>query len=69
MKGTVIELQVLDQVRENVADSRAKQCQNDDNDDCDQNQNQRVFYEALTFFTRDSWMFTFTCIFVMSGRL
>jgi len=44
------ELQVLDQVRENVADGRAEQCQNDDNDDCDQNQNQSVFYEALAFF-------------------
>jgi hypothetical protein len=45
------ELQVLDQIRENVADGRAEQCQNDDNDDGDQNQNQSVFYEALAFFT------------------
>ena len=46
------ELQVLDQVRENVTDGRAEQGENDDNNDGDQNQNQRVFYEALAFFTR-----------------
>ena len=44
-------LQVLDEVGENVTNGGAKQRQNNDNDDGDQNQDQRVFYQALTFFT------------------
>jgi hypothetical protein len=46
------ELDVVDEIRENVADGGAEQRENDDNNDCDQNQNERVFDQTLTFFTR-----------------
>jgi len=48
---TNVELQILDEVRENVTNGRAEQGENDDNDDGDQDQNQSIFNETLTFFT------------------
>jgi hypothetical protein len=45
------ELQVLDDVREDVTDSRAEQSQDNDDHDGHQNQDQSVFDEALAFFT------------------
>ena len=44
------ELDVVDEVRENIADGGAEQRQNDDNNDGDQNQDQSIFDETLTFF-------------------
>ena len=44
-------LKILDEVRENVTNRRAKQSQNDDNNNGHQNQDQRVFDQALAFFT------------------
>jgi len=46
-----LNLEGVDDVRENVADSRAKQRQNDDDNDGDQYEDQGVFYEALALFT------------------
>jgi len=45
-------LQVGYDVRENVADGRAKDGENDDNDNGDQDQDQSVLDKSLTFFTR-----------------
>lgn len=44
-------LEVANDIAEDVANDRAKQQQNGDNDDSDQNQDQRILYETLTFFT------------------
>ena len=44
------ELEGVDQVREDVTDGRAKQRQDHDHDDGDQNQDERIFYQALAFF-------------------
>jgi hypothetical protein len=44
-------LQGSNDIAEDVADRRAKQGQDDDHDNRDQNQDQSVLYEALTFFT------------------
>jgi hypothetical protein len=46
------DLQTLNDFRENVADGRAKQDENDDHDNGDQDEDKSVFYEALTLFTR-----------------
>jgi hypothetical protein len=47
-----VDLQVLDDVGEDVADGRAKQDQDDDHDNGNQNQDESVLNEALTLFTR-----------------
>jgi hypothetical protein len=46
-------LQVGDDVGENVADGRAKQGQDDNHDNGDQDENERILDQALTFFTRE----------------
>jgi hypothetical protein len=45
------ELEIADDVREDVADCRADERQNDDNHDGYQDENERVFDQTLTFFT------------------
>ena len=45
-------LEGIDDIRENIANCRAEQCEDDDNDDSDQHEDQGVFNETLTFFTR-----------------
>jgi hypothetical protein len=47
-----LKLQSVDDVRENVTDSRSEQRQNDDDDDGNQYQDQGVFNETLALFTR-----------------
>jgi len=47
-----VQLDVLDDVAEDVANGRAEQSKNDDYDDGDEHQNQCIFHEALAFFTR-----------------
>jgi hypothetical protein len=44
-------LEVADDIAEDVANNRAKQQENSDNYNGYQDQNQRVLYQALTFFT------------------
>jgi hypothetical protein len=45
-------LDVSDDVTEDIADRRAKQGEDDDNDDSDKNKYESVFYKTLTFFFR-----------------
>ena len=45
-------LDVADDVRENVADGRPQERQDDDHNDSDQNKDQRVFNEPLASFFR-----------------
>jgi hypothetical protein len=45
------ELDVVDDVREDVADGRTKQGQNDNHYDGNQNKNQSVLNQTLTFLT------------------
>ena len=52
MYDAELELQVVDDVREDIADGRAEQGQDDDHDDRNKDQDEGVFYEALTLFTR-----------------
>ena len=46
----ITKLEVGDDVAEDVTNGRAEQGQDDDNDDGDENQDQRIFYEALALF-------------------
>jgi hypothetical protein len=45
-------LEVRDDVTEYVTNNRTKHEQNSDNNDGDQDQNQSILYQTLTFFTR-----------------
>jgi hypothetical protein len=44
------ELDSLDNIREDLANRRSEQGEDDDNDNSDQNEDQRVFNQTLTFF-------------------
>lgn len=46
------ELQRVDDVREDVADRGPEQGENDDHDNGDEDEDERVLNQALTFFTR-----------------
>ena len=52
MNESYLGLDCANDVGEYVADDGAQQKQNSDNDDGDQNQDQRVFDQTLTFFAR-----------------
>jgi hypothetical protein len=43
-------LEVANDVAENVANNRAKQQENSDNHNGDQDEDQRILYQTLTFF-------------------
>ena len=49
---TIFELERVNDIREDVTNSRANQRQNDDDDDGDKDEDQSIFDQTLAFFTR-----------------